>query len=573
MPARNDCIAPVFDSHRPRELRRYFSDLDYLFSRSSITDNLQKKFHATYFLRLDDQDLWETVPEFTDPAASFAQFTDAIFRLYPEADPSRRYSRTDLDALVAEFSSHHSPSRARFLEFYRTFLTISSFLCAKHRLSVFEQSRIFAHAVPSRIWYRALEHLHIKFPDVHPDDTYPLSDLRDAIDFVFLLPPSPTPAPPSPELPTPTPADSTIAALIDAVNELMRLVSSQQSSPVAPRLDSLPSPPRSALCSYCSDPTHFIARCPLVAADIRAGICRHNAEGKIVLPSGLFVPHRIPGPDLRARINAWHMENPVNCAPVLHSPDVVSAPRSHPTSSPTSHSSRAPDSAAPAPSPTRSIAPTLPTQSRIAVLEAELAALRSRVPRAPASHEPRVAPLSNYPAPSRPSLSRSTSQPHSTIAPQIQPVFAAEVRDFAAPAFPSTVPASFQHSIAPESLPTSPLDPQTSYSTQSCPPPSIFAAPQSCTSFCDDFESPPMQFCPEPPDRVAASPHRAQLSPTSPTSFAPPRSRVSVHEITESAPPRIDADLDLPHGLPPVPRVVAPDPGRFSTRVTPRSSP
>ncbi|KAJ6524038.1 hypothetical protein B0H19DRAFT_1008493, partial [Mycena capillaripes] len=185
MPARNDRIAPVFDSQKPRDLRRYFCDLEFLFSRSSITDDTQKKFHATRFLSIDDQELWELVPEFADITASFAQFTAAIFRLYPEADPSRRYSLAHLDALVTELSHIASLSRTRFLEFYRRFFTISSFLRAHDRLSSYEQSRTFIRAIPPHIWHLAHERLHIKFTDVHPDDPYALNDLRDAVDFVL----------------------------------------------------------------------------------------------------------------------------------------------------------------------------------------------------------------------------------------------------------------------------------------------------------------------------------------------------------------------------------------------------
>ncbi|KAJ6533678.1 hypothetical protein B0H19DRAFT_1004813, partial [Mycena capillaripes] len=186
MPARNDRIAPVFDSQKPRDLRRYFSDLEFLFSRSSITGDTEKTFHATRFLSIDDQELWELVPELADPAASFAQFTAAIFRLYPEADPSRRYSIAHLDALVTELSHVESLSRARFFEFYRRFFVISSSLCAHDRLSVHEQSRSFVRAIPSHIWHPVQKRLSIKFPDVHPDDPYPLSDLRDAVDFVLI---------------------------------------------------------------------------------------------------------------------------------------------------------------------------------------------------------------------------------------------------------------------------------------------------------------------------------------------------------------------------------------------------
>jgi hypothetical protein len=186
MPARHDRIAPVFDPQAPHTLPKYFSDLEFLFLRSHVTTNSEKKYHATRLLELNDQELWEFVPEFADPAASFAQFTAAIFHLYPEADPARRYSLADLDALVTELSHIDSLCRTHFLKFFRRFFLISSVLRAHDRLSAHEQSRSFVRAIPPGIWHLALERLHIKFPDVYPDDPYPLNDLREAVDFALI---------------------------------------------------------------------------------------------------------------------------------------------------------------------------------------------------------------------------------------------------------------------------------------------------------------------------------------------------------------------------------------------------
>ncbi|KAF7334881.1 hypothetical protein MSAN_02357600 [Mycena sanguinolenta] len=398
MPSRNDPIAPIFDSQKPRELRRYFCDLEFLLSRSHVTGDFEKKSHATRFLSIDDQDLWESIPEFNDPAASFAQFTAAIFRLYPEADPDRRYSLADLEALVTELSHVPSLSRARFLEFYRRFFTISSFLCSRDRLSIHEQSRTFIRAIPLHIWQLARQRLEVKCPDVHPDDPYSLHDLCDAVDFILLT--SCTTTTPisvsSPELPAPAPADSSLAALANVVNELTRLVSSQQPFPAALRPDLQPIPsPHPTLCSYCSDPAHLIACCPVVAADIHSGFCKRNAEGKVVLPSGSFVPHRLAGPNLRARIVSWYAANPPRSASPVASH--ASAPMpflSHaPASRPRESTSHFPHSAVASGS-------MFKAENHLAELQAQLNALRSQahttvvasqsqsMPSQPASHRP-----------------------------------------------------------------------------------------------------------------------------------------------------------------------------------------
>ncbi|KAJ7926560.1 hypothetical protein B0H13DRAFT_2313463 [Mycena leptocephala] len=115
---------------KPRDLRRYFFDIDFLFSRSHITDDVEEKYHATRFLALDDRELWELVPEFADHAVSFTEFTTAT---------SPGYARTS------------PPFRASFLDFYHQFFVIYTYLRARDHLSTQEQSRSFVHAIPQSI--------------------------------------------------------------------------------------------------------------------------------------------------------------------------------------------------------------------------------------------------------------------------------------------------------------------------------------------------------------------------------------------------------------------------------------
>ncbi|KAJ7224629.1 hypothetical protein GGX14DRAFT_557486 [Mycena pura] len=415
-----------FSTHSiPATYRNIFSDLAFLFSRSYVASDAEQKYHATRFLALDDQELWESLPEFADHAVSFGEFTAAVFRLYPEADPDRRYSFTDLDTLVMEFSRTESPSRTAFLEFYRRFLVVSSFLISKGRLAAFEQSRALVHAIPPNIWRSVHARLCICCPDVQLDDTYPLESIRDAIDFILIssstrptsMSPSFPSAPVSLPIPVPAPCDPSLAALAEAVEKLAHLVLSSQLSTATSRLDSPPVPPhptsrsslsslRPMLCSYCSNPAHFIARCPLVTKDIAAGLCKRNSEGKLVLPNGLFVPHRVVGPNLRTRIVSWHSVNvPVLSASVSSSPfdsrsqAVVAAPSlqsavsCQPAPVSTAHHAPVPQSSDAVPPRAASSAsipipvhvPTRPDPAlnlsehdRIAVLESQIAALRAR---------------------------------------------------------------------------------------------------------------------------------------------------------------------------------------------------
>ncbi|KAJ7148917.1 hypothetical protein C8R46DRAFT_826294, partial [Mycena filopes] len=80
MPARGDRNAPQFDSTKPRELHRYFTDLEFHFTRANVTDSTEKKRHATRFLSVDDQDVWESLAQFGDPAKSYDEFKAAVLK-------------------------------------------------------------------------------------------------------------------------------------------------------------------------------------------------------------------------------------------------------------------------------------------------------------------------------------------------------------------------------------------------------------------------------------------------------------------------------------------------------------
>ncbi|KAJ7191137.1 hypothetical protein GGX14DRAFT_601224 [Mycena pura] len=98
-------------------------------------------------------------------------------------------------------------------------------------------------------------------------------------------------------------SDTTMTTLIDLLTKLLCMLTTSHARIVAAHTQSLPRRPFA--CSYCSDPVHLIRNCPLVLADIRAGVCKRNACGRVVLTSGLYIPHSIPGPNLRTRITEY----------------------------------------------------------------------------------------------------------------------------------------------------------------------------------------------------------------------------------------------------------------------------
>ena len=104
MLSRGDCAAPKFDLKYPRELRRYFSDLDTHFTRAGITDDGEKKRNACSYVDVDTSELWESLAEYTDVTKTYLEFVTTIYMLYPRSEEERKWSVADMDKLVGERS-------------------------------------------------------------------------------------------------------------------------------------------------------------------------------------------------------------------------------------------------------------------------------------------------------------------------------------------------------------------------------------------------------------------------------------------------------------------------------------
>ena len=59
----------------------------------------------------------------------------------------------------------------------------------------------------------------------------------------------------------------------------------------------------------CGGP-HLVNACTVVLEYIKAGKCKCNQEGKVVLPSGTYILQEIPGNNFQEHIDEWHSRNP-----------------------------------------------------------------------------------------------------------------------------------------------------------------------------------------------------------------------------------------------------------------------
>jgi hypothetical protein len=315
MPGRGDRSAPHFDPQQPRELRRYFSDLDFVFGRAGVTDNADKKAHACRYVNVDTSELWETLPEYADIGKSYQDFVAAVHALYPGSDEERKWSVADMDKLVGERSRLGIISLSDLGEYYRQFLAITTFLRSKSRLSEGEQSRAFVRGFPVELWQVISQRLQLLQPNHFPDDPYSLVDIHEAAKYVLhgtpamqtLMTTSATAATSSPVVPVASTGVKTedLAAILERITE---------SFVKALAVNRPPRPPMgtvtSGSCHFCNEMGHMARDCAHCAEYIAQGKCKRNIEGRIVLASGAFIPRDVPGTCFKERIDEWHRRNP-----------------------------------------------------------------------------------------------------------------------------------------------------------------------------------------------------------------------------------------------------------------------
>ena len=131
MPARGDRSAPTFDPAKPRELKRFFVDLEYHFKAIPTLSDAEKKEHATRYVSIEVADIWETLPEFSNGNNTFDDFKKAIQSLYPAANEDYRYTLADMDILIGNRQRLGIHSLADLADYHAQFLAITKFLISK----------------------------------------------------------------------------------------------------------------------------------------------------------------------------------------------------------------------------------------------------------------------------------------------------------------------------------------------------------------------------------------------------------------------------------------------------------
>lgn len=329
MPTRGERSAPTFDKTQPRSLKRYFEDLETLFARHNVqTDDAKRKWVRSY-VEIDVADFWDLLPSATAAGKTYDDYKKEIFDLYPGASDAKRWTRQDLADLIMRQFHQGIRSIEDWSQFYREYYVITTYLIQQGRFSSDDQGRKVLDVLSPALLEKVSMRLQIKVSTHDADAAYALSEINEAVTWVLngggaigalapVLPAVPSQPTTAPVAATAPATDSGVVkqedlkAIIEAFAKIADGFSRGATGGSRPFNSG--GGFMSSSCHYCGQPGHNIPSCPSVEEDLQAGLCRRNAEGKIVLPSGGWIPRSMPGNNMRERLRAWHQSNPNNVA-------------------------------------------------------------------------------------------------------------------------------------------------------------------------------------------------------------------------------------------------------------------
>jgi len=368
---RHERAAPVFDNTKPRELPRFFDDLELLMDRA-LVQSADKKKQVLRYVDFDTEQIWKTFPEYNDGTKTYDDFKTAIIDHYPDAAGDFVYSLRDIDLLVGERQRLGVNTSKDLSDYHLQFMAITSWLIDKEQLGKLEQQRAYVRGFQPQLLTSIMNRLQLKNPDHHPNIPHNVKDVYEAARFILQGTSPSSYGAPAQQIGARTDNTTTPSNVIKVENfapflaEFTKSIVAAIQSTNNPRMDSSSYNQRgpSNRCIMCGN-AHLIQECAIVDDFIKEGKCKRNHEGKVVLPSGAYVPREITGRNLADRINEWHRRNPnqLAAATMIHTIErqIINPPTVLATIGSTAN-------------------PTyiLSANDRIATLEAELFNLRAR---------------------------------------------------------------------------------------------------------------------------------------------------------------------------------------------------
>ena len=306
--------------------KTFFDAVDEWGRRAQASESDKMKWACRY--AGIESESWETVPAYTDAAATFQQFRDQVRASYPHLDDNRRYTFNDLEVLIRRYQSYRDMTREEFGRYTRDFTTITKYLKTTQNLSDKEIGRRYLDGFPHIVRAHVLRRLEFTKQAIVPTDGYVFDDINETAAFIFSGGGSAYQAPELVPIPA-QPASSDNTTMQEILKTMQSFAAALQHQRQPP--PSLPAPvlypqapapgvavqnvPRYAPatydtsapqnCVFCSAPDHYIRDCPAVADYLQRGMITRNEAGKIVLPDGRFPPRTLPGKNMRDRVDRF----------------------------------------------------------------------------------------------------------------------------------------------------------------------------------------------------------------------------------------------------------------------------
>jgi hypothetical protein len=322
MPLRHERNAPRFDASKPRELPRFFQDLEDLFDRvTQEPDEPEKKNYVLRYVDFSTEQIWKTFAEYDSPLATYINFKEAILKHYPDACGDFVYSLRDMDMLIGERQRLGINSNRELADYHLQFLTITSWLIKKEHLGHLEQQRAYIRVFQPDLLNSIMNRLQLTDHEHHPSIPYTVEKVYNAARFILQGTTSvgfytPTPPRTLATLPTP-PAMVALSPDVYMKTENLGPILAEFSKNIIEAFNQSNRTRQhnhggngsTLKCNMCGG-VHFIKDCKIVDEYISQGKVKRNHDGKVVLPSGAFVSRDISGEFLKDRIDEWHRRNP-----------------------------------------------------------------------------------------------------------------------------------------------------------------------------------------------------------------------------------------------------------------------
>ncbi|KAL5508628.1 hypothetical protein ACEPAH_6247 [Sanghuangporus vaninii] len=248
-PLRGDKRAPVFDSSDPKELFRFFDDVEAIATDANWDATTTIRHGYLYYAKTDVAEVWETLPEVSATPANVGNFKTAVKKLM---------------------------GRER-----------ASYLIKSNKLTENDSKFTFLHGISGQTQKDVLQRLEIKDPDHERGDPYDIDKVATAT--MYILSGSAVDQIGSDSLSSRTSATSSTTlggqgvtvkkekADLTKVWETLKgfkitLESLTRGPNPRPAAGPQPAPlARTPGCTFCSDPGHFIRSCTKVLEYIQAG--------------------------------------------------------------------------------------------------------------------------------------------------------------------------------------------------------------------------------------------------------------------------------------------------------------